>query len=52
MKNIQGYNMLILNVEDKVPGFLKTQMAQSPSLILFFTIIGNFLSLEKIGEGN
>ena len=33
MKNIQGYNILTVNSEYKVLGFLKTQKAESPSLI-------------------
>lgn len=32
MKNIQSYNILTINIEDKVLGFLKTQKAESPSL--------------------
>ena len=35
MKNIQGYNILTVNSEYKVLGFLKTQKAESPSLIFF-----------------
>lgn len=42
----------ILNVQDEIPGFLDSK-AQSLSCVFFFSIItANFLSLEKVGEGN